>query len=119
MVTIRRSLILPSTSTNNGVGATTSTADQPTNSNHGSNSDYNKAIGDLKDTNATQKTGSDSNTPSTPAPTPSTHVDNSGDKGNGGAPINTPTTVTPPATVADTGQAISDSPGEAWGGPAD
>lgn len=109
----------PSTSTNNGVGATTSTADQPTNSNHGSNSDYNKAIGDLKDTNATQKTGSDSNTPSTPAPTPSTHVDNNGDKGNGGAPINTPTTVTPPATVADTGQAISDSPGEAWGGPAD
>ena len=109
----------PGPNTNNGVGSNTAPADQPTNSNHGSNSDYNKAIGDLKDTNATQKTGSDSNTPSTPAPTPSTHVDNNGDKGNGGAPINTPTTVTPPATVADTGQAISDSPGEAWGGPAD
>lgn len=109
----------PGPSTNNGAGATTSTADQPTNSNHGSLSDYNQAISDLANTNASQKTGSDSSTPSTPAPTPSTHVDNNGDKGNGGASINTPTPVSAPATVADTGQAISDSPGEAWGGPAD
>ena len=29
--------------------------------------------------------------PSTPAPAPNTNVDNNGDTGNGGAPINTPT----------------------------
>ena len=109
----------PGPNTNTGKGSNTSKADQPTNSNHGTQEQYNQAIKDLKDTNTTQKTGSDSNTPSTPAPTPSTKVDNNGDKGNGGAPINTPTPVSAPATVANTGEAISDSPGEAWGGPVD
>ena len=65
--------------------------------------------------------------PSTP-PEP-VHVDNNGDTGgsvkdSGGgtveiAPINEPTEVTAPAVVAETGQAISEDPGEAWGGPPD
>lgn len=90
----------PGPSTNNGVGSTTAPADQPSNSNHGTTQDYNQAVQDLKDTNANQKTGSDNSTPSTPAPTPSTNVDNNADKGNGGAPINDPTPVAPADTVA-------------------
>ena len=109
----------PGPDTNSGVGSNTSTADQPTNSNHMTQPEYTQVVQELQDTNQNQKTGSDNNTPSVPAPAPDTHVDNNGDTGNGGAPINTPTPVTPPATVADTGQAISDSPGEAWGGPVD
>ena len=89
----------PGPSTNTGVNSNTSSADKPTNSNHMSNDDYNKAVQDLKDTNATQKTGSDNSTPSTPAPTPTTNVDNNSDKGNGGAPINNPTPVAPKDTV--------------------
>ena len=111
----------PGSSTNNGAGATTSTADQPSNSNHGSNQDYNEAINDLKEVNQNQQTGSSSSTPSTPAPAPEVHIDNNADTGGGSnsAPINESTPVTPPATVADTGASISDNPGEAWGGPPD
>ena len=109
----------PGSSTNNGVGATTSTADQPTNStSYETPQEYAKVVEELADINANQATGADDNTPTTASP-PSTTVDNNGDTGNGGAPINSPTTVAPPAEVADTGQAISDNPGEAWGGPPD
>ena len=108
----------PGPDTNNGKGAKESTKDQSSNSNHMTQPEYNKAVNDLKETNQKQKTGSDPSTPSTPTPA-DTHVDNNGDKGNGGDPINTPTPVSDPAIVADTGQAISDNPGEAWGGPPD
>lgn len=91
----------PGPSTNNGVGATESTADQPTNSNHMSQTEYNQAVEELKEVNKTQKTGSDSSTPSTPAPTPSTKVDNPADTGTStAAPINTPTPEAPKGTVA-------------------
>ena len=108
-------------STNNGSGSTTSTADQPTNStSYNSYTDYRNDVNELADTNQNQKTGSDPSTPSTPAPTSTTTVDNNGTTGTStSAPINTPTPVTPPATVADSGEPISSSPGEAWGGPAD
>ena len=137
----------PGPSTNNGVGATTSTADQPTNSNHYETvEEYRQDVEELKVINQEQKTGNDPSIPSTPptatAPVanvdsnvnaqPSTQpvtVDNNGDTGSvvkepSGEvvkvePINTPTPVAPLAVAADTGQAISDSPGEAWGGPAD
>lgn len=106
----------PGEDTNNGEGATESTKDQPTNSNHyDSYDDYQKDIQDLKETNETQKTGGDSNEPSTPAPSQDTKVD----KGTGNGGIDTPTQTQKPATEAGTGNAINDSPGEAWEGPAD
>ena len=109
----------PGPATSNGDGATTSTADQPTNStSYETPQEYAEVVEELADINANQATGADDNTPTTASP-PSTTVDNNGDAGNGGAPINSPTTVSPPAEVADTGQAISDTPGEAWGGPPD
>lgn len=107
----------PGPNTNNGTD--TAPADLPTNSNHMTDEEHRETVQELKEINQIQKTGNDGNTPSIPAPTPDTHVDNNGDSGNGGSPINTPTAVTPPSTVAETGQAISDNPGEAWGGPPD
>ena len=89
----------PGPATNNGVGATTAPADQPSNSNHGSNQDYNQAVNDLKEVNQNQQTGSTPSTPTTPAPTPDTHVDNVADAGNGGAPINEPTPAPAPLTT--------------------
>ena len=110
----------PGPDTNNGVGATTSTADQPTNSNHMTLPEYQDTIGELKEINDNQQTGSEPSTPTTPAPTPDTHIDNNADTGTPTAePINEPTPVSAPATVADTGQPIADSAGEAWGGPPD
>ncbi len=102
----------PGPSTNNGVGAQTSTKDQPTNSNHMTYEEYVEEIAGLAETNAIQQTGSDSSQPSTPTPS-GTNVDNNGDA------INNPTPVTPPATEADTGDEIDSTPGEAWGGPPD
>ena len=58
-----------------------------------------KEVKEKKEVNQNQKTGNDSNKPSTPAPSSSTHVDNNGDKGNGGAPINKPTPKKEPQTV--------------------
>lgn len=110
----------PGENTNNGKDATESTKDQPTNSNHyDSYDDYQKDVQELKETNETQKTGGDSNEPSTPAPTKDTKVDNNADKGTGNGGIDTPTQTQKPATEAGTGNAINDSPGEAWEGPAD
>ena len=96
-------------------------------------------MSDLAKTNKTQKTGNDDNTPSyTPPSTTVTTkdssgkstttttkpavVDNNGDKGNGGAPVNNPTPVTKPSTSAETGKPISNdssNPAGAWGGPPD
>lgn len=81
--------------------------------------EYNKAVQEMKKVQETQKTGSDSNTPSTPPPTPSTKVDNNGDKGTGHGGANTPTPVQDKAREADTGKPIDDTPGEKWEGPAD
>ena len=125
--------------TNNGVGATKSTKDQPTNTNNGQTyNDYKADQKELANVNKTQKTGSDNNTPSyTPPSTTTTTkdssgkstttttkpaVDNNGDKGNGGAPVNTPTPVSKPSTSAETGKPISNdasNPAGAWGGPPD
>lgn len=68
-----------------------STKDRKDNSTSGSYQDYKNNLDNLKDTNQNQKTGSDSNKPSTPAPKPNTNVDNNGDKGTGNGGINTPT----------------------------
>ena len=129
----------PGPNTNNGVGATKSSKDQPTNTNNGQTyNDYKADQKELANVNKTQKTGSDNNTPSyTPPSTTTTTkdssgkstttttkpaVDNNGDKGNGGAPVNTPTPVSKPSTSADTGKPISNdasNPAGAWGGPPD
>ncbi|MBR2741506.1 hypothetical protein IKD98_01985 [Candidatus Saccharibacteria bacterium] len=120
----------PGPSTNNGVGATESTQDQPTNSNHlDSYEEYKEEVKELAKVNTEQKTSQDNNTPTVPkeevakqltgnesAPV---NVDNNGDTGNGGAPIDEPTPVTAPAVAADTGEAINDSPGGEWEGPPD
>ena len=81
----------PGPNTNNPSDPNHSTKDTKDSSTSMSYDDYKKNVDNLKDTNKNQKTGSDSNTPSTPAPAPNTNVDNNGDTGNGGAPINTPT----------------------------
>ena len=104
----------PGPATSNGDGATTSTADQPTNSDHyPSVEDYQKEVEELGTINQEQKTGDDPSIPSTPPTatdsganvgdnaneTPNAQpvtVDNNGDVGNGGAVINTPTP--PPST---------------------
>ena len=81
----------PGENTNNPKDPNHSTKDRSDNSTSGSYKDYTDNQKNLQETNKSQKTGSDSNAPSTPAPKPNTNVDNNGDKGNGGAPINTPT----------------------------
>lgn len=68
-----------------------STKDKKDNSTSGSYRGYKDNNKNLEDTNKNQKTGSDSNAPSTNPPKPNTNVDNNGDKGNGGDPINKPT----------------------------
>ena len=95
--------------TNAGVGATAAPADQPDNSNHfDSYDDYREQIDGLAEINESQKTGDEPSVPSTVVP--DAKVDNTS-----GGNINTPTPVTSPATVADTGKAIADDPGGAWG----
>ena len=76
--------------------------------------EYKDNVNKLKDTNKNQKTGSDSNKPSTPTPSKDTKVDNNGDKGTGNGGANKPTpTQEKPKEIAN------DSAGEAWGGPSD
>lgn len=108
----------PGPDTNNGVGAQESTKDQPTNSNHSTYDEYRDWVEDMAETNHSQKTGGDPNTPST-TPAPGTNVDDNADNGTGYGGIDTPTSVAPPAVEAGTGQEISDSPGGIWGGPQD
>ena len=111
----------PGPSTNTGEGSSVSSEDQSTNStSYESYEEYENDVAELVEINENQSTGSDDSTPSTPAPTSDTTVDNNGDSGTDtSAPINEPTPVTPPATEAETGEPISNSPGEAWEGPAD
>lgn len=110
----------PDEDTNAGPGATESPKDQPTNSNKITYPEYVEEIRELEKVNQSQKTGDDPSTPSTPKPSTDTKVDNNGDTGTeNSAPINNPTQVTEPAKEAGSGNAISDSPGEPWGGPPD
>lgn len=99
----------PGPNTNNPSNPNKSTKDTKDSTSSGANTD------NLKDTNKNQKTGSDSNKPSTPTPSKDTNVDNNGDKGtgNGGANKPTPTQQEKPKEIAN------DSAGEAWGGPSD
>jgi hypothetical protein len=76
-----------------------STKDRSDNSPSGSYQDYKNNQKNLEETNKNQKTGSDNNTPSTPAPSSQTTVDNNGDKGTGNGGINTPTPVQGGETV--------------------
>lgn len=124
----------PGPDTNNGEGATESTADQPENSNHmDSYEEYVETIENLEEINDEQLTGED---PSVPTYTPPVEcevdestdvveevpltVDNNGDTGTDESdPINDPTPVTQLAIVEETGLVIEDEPGEPWGGPQD
>ena len=120
----------PGPNTNNGVGATESPKDQPTNSNHlDSYEEYKEEVKVLETVNAEQKTSQDNNTPTIPkeeaakqltgSSSAPVNVDNNADTGTGNGSIDEPTEVSEPAVAADTGEPINDSPGEAWGGPPD
>lgn len=132
----------PGTSTNNGVGAKESTADQPTNSSHksslssGSNS-YDAAIEQNKEANRTTRTspsngssgskGSSSSgagTSNTPSSSRSgtDNVDSNAEKGTGNGGIDTPTTKAETHVQTSDGATHSvsnDSPGTSWSGPVD
>lgn len=105
----------PGEDTNNGEGATESTADQPSNSNHyPSYEEYREEMEEMADTNAQQRTGGDSNTPSY---TPSTQPDAADNNGNA---INPPTSTQPTETTG--GQELPNNPSNAaqeWGGDSD
>ncbi|MBR3229060.1 CPBP family intramembrane metalloprotease [Candidatus Saccharibacteria bacterium] len=110
----------PGPDTNSGVGSTTSSADRPdTSTSYSSYDEYASAIDELESINSTQRVGGNSNAPSTPATSTNTNVDNNAVSGNGGAGVDTPTATSPLATNAATGETISNSPAEAWGGPLD
>ncbi|MBR2641318.1 hypothetical protein IKD49_02585 [Candidatus Saccharibacteria bacterium] len=110
----------PGPDTNNGVGATESPMDLPTNSNHEeSYSDYQEDLSELEKVNNSQQVGGDPNTPSTPKPTSETNVDNNADEGTGNGGIDEPTEITEPAHEAETGNPINTSPAGQWDGPPD
>lgn len=109
----------PGPNTNNPSDPQHSTKDTPDSSTSGDYKDYRDNIDKLEDVNKNQKTGNDSNKPSTPKPTPDTKVDNNGDKGNGNGSANTPTPVKDKAKEKETGKPIDDKAGEAWEGPSD
>ncbi len=120
----------PGPDTNNGVGATTSTEEKPTNSTNMSQEEYKETIEELKEANEISREAGEPNTPSydpkveeiqvteeTSGQSSTTiTVDNNADTGNPDSPgstsIDTPTPVQD-SSVAD------DSPGEAWDGPPD
>lgn len=109
----------PGPDTNNGVGATTSTQDNPNNSAYyDSYDDYRRDMDEMENINQNQRTGNDSNTPSSGGGS-STNVDNNADNGTGNGGINTPTPVQDSAQTSDGHNVTDDSPGEAWGGPPD
>ena len=110
----------PGPDTNNPSDSQHSTADESTNStSYDSYDDYKADIKELEEVNESQKTGGDSNEPSTPAPTKDTNVDNNADKGTGNGGIDKPTETKEPAKEADSGKPTDSKPGEAWGGPKD
>ena len=112
----------PGPNTNNGVGATSSSEDKPTNSTvFDSYDDYKQEMEDMKNTNEDQKVGGDSNTPSTTTP-PNTNVDSNADKGNGYGGIDDPTPTHNTHVGSNVGGSSSvtdDPPGQEWGGPPD
>lgn len=92
----------PGPDTNNGEGAQYSTKDQTENSNHMTLDDYIEAIEDLEEINQEQRTGEDPSIPSTTGPADTEiDIDDNADRGNGGAPINTPTEVSEKITIRD------------------
>lgn len=101
----------PGPNTNNPADPYHSTKDLPTNSNHMTPSDYQKAIEDLKDANEGSREGGDPNTPSTPTP-PDTPVDDNSESGTGNGGIDQPTPVED-SSVSD------DPPADPWDGPPD
>ncbi len=116
------------TSTNNGVGAQTSSEEGENSSVKESYEDYQNHNNDLDSTNKTQAEGGDSNEPSyTPTPSSSSGggkvtVDNNGATGTGNGSADTATPVTDPAKTSDGTTIENDSDvnaGEAWGGPPD
>ena len=106
----------PGEDTNNGKGATTSTKDQPTNSNHMTYDEYKEAIDEIKEANEAQK---EQQKPKTEDK--NTNVDDNSAKGTGNGGIDTPTPVKDEAKTSD-GNAITNdenNPAGSWGGPAD
>ena len=104
----------PGENTNNPANSGTSTEEQPSNSNNQTPEQYQETVQEMIEANEGNHEGGSDNTPSTPAPEPETHVDNSGDSGGGGdsAPIDTPSESAPEEPeVAD------DQNGETWDGP--
>ena len=75
---------------------------------------YREDMDHLADVNDNQRTGGDSNQPSTETPTGTT-VDNNAANGTGNGGIDKPTEVSKPAEEAGTGKPINDKPGDAWG----
>ena len=104
----------PGENTNNPSNPNQSTADQPTNSNHMTQDEYDKAMEENKSANEPGggSEGGTPNTPSTPAPTEDTKVDSNADSGTGNGGIDAPTEVQE-STVSD------DPAGDAWDGPPD
>ena len=103
--------------TNNGKGATTSKADDPTGTtSYSSPEEVKKNTAELEKTNKEQKKAGDSNEPSTPTP-PQTKVDNNGDKGTGNGGADEPTKEHP--TKYEDGSQGSSGHDGAWGGPPD
>ncbi len=99
-------------------GGDSSTEEKSTNStNYSSYDEYRKDMDNMNDTNASQKVGGDSNTPSTPSG--GANVDSNASAGTGYGGVDKATEVTEPAKEADTGNSINSTPGEAWGGPSD
>lgn len=109
----------PGPDTNNGVGATTSTKDNPNNSAYyDSYDDYRRDMDEMENINQNQRTGNDSNTPSSGGGS-STNVDSNADNGTGYSGINTATPVQDSAQTSDGHNVTDDNPGEAWGSPPD
>ena len=130
----------PGPNTNNGIGATGSSAELPTNSSKkssvgGSGNSYDAAIEQNKEANRTTRTGSSngssgggssggagsSNTPSSTR-SGTDNVDSNAEKGTGHGGIDTPTTKTETHVQTSDGSTHSvsnDSPGTSWSGPVD
>ena len=94
----------PGQDTNNPKDPQHSKLDTPDSSTSGSYTDYKNHVQELKDTNTNQKTGEDSNTPSTNKPSTNTKVDNSGGPGK------TPQKPKPPETKEDPAGDEMDAP---------
>lgn len=130
----------PGPNTNNGIGATGSSAELPTNSSKkssvgGSGNSYDAAIKQNEEANRTTRTGSSNGSSSggssggagssnTPSSTRSgtDNVDSNAEKGTGHGGIDTPTTKTETHVQTSDGSTHSvsnDSPGTSWSGPVD